>query len=759
MRPAPHALFVPLLRLSRSPSLSEQQQFFGSAFARPRLIRGETTRSTSHAKWAAWFREHKRRAFGLLLVCASALVPSVGWAQSQPVSSPRSIKIIPDTGSIAPGTTLPFVAVGYDSDDSNPTPIAAHVIWSSSDPNVATISGDGAGVAKGVIGGDVTISAQYGELKAMASLTVTAPTAKPTKIKGAAWLIFDTQKPSDLRICLKPVTKDVPADCPRWDSANFFFESGAVISLQVLNSKFRSTFNVAVNGVAIADNLPAVRGLSPAPTPSGTPSILSSAVIQKSFEEEFIVPGGEATKQLESEAQKKAFANLFALYNTARSAADVLEPFEGSVESYDDSTGQPKNAICSSRPESPKPGALGLLEYAQTLRNDAFKCYDDNKSKPFTDEQTFNNLTDRTNQLRDSVVSLESALPTSTELTTLAADIKTAWDAYSKAAKTFSGTFSSTDAEMPFVPGGDLYEALNTQVGPPTPTIDKRIAKELDLIDGQTLQAFSLINSLYQRSERLSPIEVPIKQYTTNLKAAFQVLEVPGFVPYKFPLNVPNQQDGSQIKPPPPGKQDPPPGPGGTNTTPQSPGSSGTAIYSGNFSVHKFYRANIVAGFFASTLRVREYGVTNNGQATTGTAAVVVPVVGGVHRPQLHYFVGLNYYLWPRDLFPGALKKRDYATPGLFFGYGLDALNNYLIGANWELPWGINLSSGLHIGQETFLAPGIQTGVTVLQAGTTTPPTVNRIRPGAYASIGFDLAVMKSALGQLFGGSSNKSGN
>ncbi len=108
----------------------------------------------------------------------------------------------------------------------------------------------------------------------------------------------------------------------------------------------------------------------------------------------------------------------------------------------------------------------------------------------------------------------------------------------------------------------------------------------------------------------------------------------------------------------------------------------------------------------------------------------------------------------------GALRHakwyKGYYAPGILVGYGVDALNNYLLGANWETPLGINLGSGLHIGQETFLQPGVVAGVTQYPFSSTGPPTTNSTRYGWYGSVGFDLATMKAAFSQLFGGGASK---
>jgi hypothetical protein len=191
----------------------------------------------------------------------------------------------------------------------------------------------------------------------------------------------------------------------------------------------------------------------------------------------------------------------------------------------------------------------------------------------------------------------------------------------------------------------------------------------------------------------------------------------------------------------------------------------GSLIANGAIEVHKLYRANIVAGFFVSSLVNRQYGITNNGQSTASSSVTYVTVVGPSTRPQYHAYVGVNVYPWRRDVFPGAMSRQGflwwktgnpkglngYWNPGILIGYGVDATNNYLLGLNWETFWGINIGSGVHIGQEARLQPGIVPGVTQLPNTLTAAPTYNQTNYGWYGSVGFDLSVMKAALGQLFG--------
>jgi uncharacterized protein YjdB len=81
-----------------------------------------------------------------------------------------AIVVLPDTASLAAGTTLAFEAraVYPDSTTVDVTDLAE---WASSDPDVATV--DGLGVATGVSPGETTISATWSGLTGTALLTVT----------------------------------------------------------------------------------------------------------------------------------------------------------------------------------------------------------------------------------------------------------------------------------------------------------------------------------------------------------------------------------------------------------------------------------------------------------------------------------------------------------------------------------------------------------------------------------------------------------
>jgi hypothetical protein len=446
-----------------------------------------------------------------------------------------------------------------------------------------------------------------------------------------------------------------------------------------------------------------------------------------------------------------------------------------------------------------------VLAFATNLQLDAAACDASAKGDYFRREDVFNSLTDRADWLIASVKLLNSTLPP-----LKASAVRSEWQSFNAAAQQFNKSFplaSHPDAAeaSPYLPNGDVYQTLlnkEQSLENHQTAVEKMTNDVLDKINAAMSEAFAYINTLYQISESARAFDLPVGQYNSNYTAGFSISEVASPVAYSVTAaKAPQQQDNSELPPAKIGNpfgsqpqsffqdraagagvftlasfQSPVQNPSATDNGQKtccvapSNGSPGKTIYSGSFDVHKIYRGNIVAGFFVSSLRNRPYGLTNNGQATSSTNITFVTVVGEPYRPQFHAFVGVNVYLWERDVFPGQLSKQPflflkkphgwlngYWNPGLMVGYGVDATNNYLLGLNWETKWGINVGGGLHIGQEAYLQPGIIPGVTQLPSSTTSAPTFNKTAYGGYGSVGFDLAVLKSALGQLFGGGSGTS--
>jgi len=600
---------------------------------------------------------------------------------------------------------------------------------------------------------------------------------------GVYWFVYDVKEPDSLSVCSLQVAnsgelanelnKKKHPRCHAWSiesSRNEFFPVGSVLHVEVLNGRFRSTFNVQIKGTPVSDFVSQIRGtaapaatqpqstkqqppapnpLQPAPPPPPPPSC------------------GPETPPLDflSGRIDDEIAQVEQYLGPALLAPVPVAECGRNTMPY------------------PAPSAGDILNFALSLRNDANACMP-NSGLPFQDESSFNKLTTRADGLIQSVNNFNAFVPSksdiSNELTAIGSDIATLEVCFNRAPP-------------------DSWSRIKDA--------DDEVAKRVLEINNAMSQAFTLINQLYSISESPKPFDLPLQQYNSSFAGQFSITEVPSPVSYTVtpakppstsapgdqapigtpPVTTPSSGVGNPFRsssnypsvlPIPvsfrpfasplstypaaqtavpagaakkPGNADP--------SSDQQSANKGTVLDpSENFNVHRFYDGNIIAGFLVSSLRNRQYGITNNGQATSSTNVTYVAVVGPVTRPQYHAFVGIDLYPWSRDVFPGAQRnapfKRSSYLPGLLVGYGVDALNNYVLGADWETHSGLNISSGVHIGQESVLTPGIVPGVTQLPSSATSAPTTNVTRYGWYGTIGFDLSTMKAALSQLFGGSS-----
>jgi hypothetical protein len=616
--------------------------------------------------------------------------------------------------------------------------------------------------------------------------------------KGDYWFSYDVHVPGSLTLCEKDT-----GTCHLWNPDKEFFRSGSLIRLKVSNGKFRSTFKVTVNGIVVADEVPQVRGVSSAPTPTVQTPPPTPSPTPLTLDPDPTKALGQIEKQFDDTeaAFQKAESDLAAYLDAYLGPAPATLP-----------------ANCSPRVVSLPTSMVGdILGFAKQLEADAGVCDASANGDYFRNEAAFNNLTDRADRLTQSVTLLNATLPAPD-----ATAARSQWQALSAMVAAYEKKFTAAadpnrNEAITYLSSGNKYKGLLHEEGSiesKQKTLLDRVSDDMKQITASMSKGFAYINALYSISASSRTFDLPVGQYNTSYAAAFSIVEVANPVVYAVtPAKAPQANDNSLV---PGANPNLPPAQienpftsssgGHSQTFFQSNGDQhavltsvsfrldsaaqstagdknkkkssgdkqqqdtnpGKIVYSGSFDVHKFYRANIVAGFFVSSLKNRPYGLTNNGQATSSSNITYVTVVGEPYRPQFHAFVGINIYLWERDVFPGQLSKQGpfwskknhgwlngYWNPGVMVGYGVDSANNYLVGLNWEMKWGINVGGGLHIGQEAFLQPGIVPGVTQLPSTTTAPPTFNKTSYGYYGSLGFDLAVMKAALGQLFGGGSS----
>jgi hypothetical protein len=574
-----------------------------------------------------------------------------------------------------------------------------------------------------------------------------SPAAADKKGKGAGlyWLVYDIKVPGTFKVCTQSEVSVNPGACPVWNPDTSFFESGSLLRLRILNGKLQSTYSVVVNGINVADSLPQIRGVDSATTPQA--------------------PASAAPTPAPLAPLSPDEAGQFQLLKSALSrAAKIIDGAGLAVQGYEGDTPKaPDAAACAPRTDvNPKDVSVrAILGFAAALGADLGKC----RAEPTLTEAEFNNLQERTDHLNQSVGALNALL---TQVQPVMTAAQAEWQSYQQAESAFRTKFTTpSDEEKAYLQGGSNYVALKNK-SDALGSVVNGIPGETAGISLTEASVFNNMNAIFDGFSSPRPIDIPIGQYSTGFVAEFEIRETANFVRYAFAGTGGNAAGGAPTPAPSGGGGMPSPvgvggggpvkpgGAGGApqgNTPTQGQGAAtpqGKFVDQGNFEVHKLYRANLVAGFFASTLETRNFGVSS----TTGATPVTTATVGGHHPGQLHYFVGIDYYAFKRrDVFPGAMTGKDYAIPGILVGYGADQTNNFLLGLNWELKWGLTLGGGAHVGQEASLSAGTVPGVTPLGSATT-PPMTNHTHLGAFVSVGFDLSVFKAAFGQAAGGGS-----
>jgi hypothetical protein len=631
------------------------------------------------------------------------------------------------------------------------------------------------------------------------TLTLSSTSGGEPKARGVYWLVYDVKTPGALQVCSRR-TGNQYCSCTPWQNAVDSFHSNSLIRLGVIHGRFRDTFAISLFGTSLPDLTTEIRGASTTPplsVPAPPQQPLPALALEATFPD-----------------KDHALAALLSKYDAANKAVNDTRSLIGD-------TGNRSPGECSVKPAGrleTHPGPV--QQFAQSLRDDAEACLKNNP-KVFAQEDVFNSLTDRADLLNQIIALFKASSSDPSSLQSLAAQAKAAFDAFDSLAQSVNVEVKDpktpiyNDEELkPYLPEGETYQDLYQRLNVVT-TYNSTIPQT---INSASNEAFALIDSLYFISESREPFDAPIGEFSSNYTAQFSIVELPHFTPYPLSSGKPQDQGppGPQPQQPPaeaptpdigdPFKSDsavttafsnrviyrsavytlspvmgivvaPPaaqkaPGPSTAKDAAQVAGGPtqaksqpvGKVIYTaGDIDVHHFSRGNLVAGFFASSLRNRQYGVTNNGQASSSTGLLNVAIVGPVTRPQYHAFVAVDIYLWERDLSPEIRRQkkrfhlqskwyRSAWMPALMTGYGVDSLNNYVEGLNWETAIGLDFGSGLHIGQESYLAPGIVPGVTQLPSTSTSPPTIQVTKYGMYGSLSLDFGTMKTLIAKVFGG-------
>jgi hypothetical protein len=251
---------------------------------------------------------------------------------------------------------------------------------------------------------------------------------------GVYWLVYDAENPGGALLCRKPLTHSfsgVLADsekttwyqtdraCQPWQAATQFFESGSFLRLQVVNGRLESSFNVNVNGTALSDNVPLIRGLTAAtqaqspPAQAATPS------------------GGAAPPALKSDIAARE-KDLRDAYNNAWVSIEAIYSYTGDLQHLDGDN----QSGCAVPAQLYVPGSTlaEAVRYARTMNSLAKQCKDQGPpAAGSTVEKLFDYLSDRTSRLVDAVNLLNSSLAASKALSDPGAAMTAAngaWNTY-----------------------------------------------------------------------------------------------------------------------------------------------------------------------------------------------------------------------------------------------------------------------------------------------------------------------------------------
>lgn len=548
--------------------------------------------------------------------------------------------------------------------------------------------------------------------------------------------------------------------CPNdniFNPATDIFRTGEVVRLLVIGQPFRTGFAITLSSVPIASNLPDIRGISNVTPVADKPAEPAPAVKG---------PGGTAAKSVQ-ELQTINQADIEAALRTVfERAIATLEPAEYALI---DLVGDEQSTT-----DSPRLQLKGIRLFAEELRK---RTKTEADLKESTDEALFEEFLQGTDGLIFSIQSLNSNLQY-LGVNGLANEALKASDAFFNQGDEYRNVPTPNESLKKYLPSGKLYidlAARTIKLRESTKAFRDHI-RQINLL---LLLLFGDMNEIYDQSKSKEPFQVFSRNWTENTTVEMRLNAERRYMRYGLAAALTSaavqssagqsaeiQTGAAKVIVPgvtsakeqaagaTPKTSDPKPAEAKPNAASNA---TSDYVFTKSFDVHRFYVANVVAGFAASTLRNNEYSVNqqrtldDNGNPLTNSGVPVfhpAAVVGDSTRPQVHYYAGVNFYFKPQDTFP--LKNRKLFTPGIMFAYGLNDPMNFFIGPNIETKIGLNFGAGWHIGRERFLAAGIENG-SRLPADTKEAPTTLRTNwKAAYVNVGFDIAVVKSVWGTLF---------
>jgi hypothetical protein len=282
-------------------------------------------------------------------------------------------------------------------------------------------------------------------------------------------------------------------------------------------------------------------------------------------------------------------------------------------------------------------------------------------------------------------------------------------------------------------------------------------------------------NQIYDDSRVTIPLDVSFDlKKSGNLVLSFSIYETEMFPRFK----IPSSAQGSGLLPGSPVTPTIPTPPASTvaitttstsatTTTTTTTQPSGTPVMSGRVEHHARYRATMVAAF-AFSPGLKEFSIQTNlittGTATGSTPANPLPctptipctqvtasrgpghsgVVFGMSFHPLTYDTFRRSYSWSSR--PGQALAHGL---GIFGGLSVQNLNDYYVGVDLQIAYGLQIMGGANFFRQNTLASGFTSGN--IYPGTPNFTGAQQWTHGAYFGIGLNLPLFRKAFGSVTG--------
>ena len=275
----------------------------------------------------------------------------------------------------------------------------------------------------------------------------------------------------------------------------------------------------------------------------------------------------------------------------------------------------------------------------------------------------------------------------------------------------------------------------------------------------------SRINEIYNHSEVQEALPKPLdlSGHSGNLIVYFTIRRVEGFKRYEVnQLLAPvgqGQPGGSQVVTLPPAAGNkaaaaqPAPAPAGDNgqQPPAVDQTPGVVVARGQLQVHDFYYANVTAAFAFS--KVQDVSILKQPATSTScTTPNCFTPIEGRRTEQLNLILGVDYYLKPRDTYPGVdhhSGRNLLQSFGIMGAISATHANNWFLGPFWEPITGAQFAVGANFGSERRLQKPFTLNTPFDMSGDF--PTDDKRVTKLFFSAGMDLALFRKIFGKITG--------